>query len=176
VVVNTVEAEAPAYRSDLRPADIIMEMDGVKLATAHDLQKEVLKKKVGQTIQLTVWRNGSEMIIPVITGELPAEFGRISGPVSKRSSTQAKGEIFGLKLRDGRGGAHVVEVQPDSLAQLAEIAVDDVITAVESKPVNDAISCLAALRTAEEKNGKRGVLLNLDRKGRRTFAILDLSH
>lgn len=175
VVVNTIEAEAPAYKSDLRPADIIMELDGVRLTTAHDLQKEVLKKKVGQTIQLSVWRNGSYMIIPVITGELPVEFGRAAGPVTKRSSTYAKGEIFGLKLRDGKTGALVVEVQPDSPAQLAEIFADDVITAVESKPVADAVACLAALRAAEEKNGKRGVLLNIDRKGRRTFAILDLS-
>ena len=91
VVVDTIEADAPAYKSDLRPADIIMEVDGVKLATAHDLQKEVLKKKVGQTIQLTVWRNGSYMIIPVITGELPVEFGRVAGPVTKRLIHQCEG-------------------------------------------------------------------------------------
>ncbi len=175
VVVNTIEAEAPAYKSDLRPADIIMEMDGVKLTSAHDLQKEVLKKKVGQTIQLTVWRNGSTMLIPVITGEVPADFGRLAAPAGKRSSIQAKGEIFGLKLRDGKAGALVVGVQPDTPAQLAEIFTEDVITAVESKPVADAISCLAALRTAEEKAGKRGILLNIDRKGRRTFALLNLS-
>ena len=66
-------------------------------------------------------------------------------------------------------------MQPDSPAQLAEIFADDVITAVESKPVADAVACLAALRAAEEKNGKRGVLLNIERKGRRTFALLDLS-
>lgn len=73
VVVDTVEAKAPAYRSDLRPADIILEVDGTKIGTAHDLQKEVSRKKVGQVLQLTVWRNGITRKIPVATGELPAE-------------------------------------------------------------------------------------------------------
>lgn len=73
VVVDTVEANAPAYKSDLRPADIILEIDGTKIATAHDLQKEVSRKKVGQVLQLTVWRNGVTRKIQVATGELPAE-------------------------------------------------------------------------------------------------------
>jgi serine protease Do len=73
VVVDTVEANAPAYRSDLRPADIILEVDGTQISTAHDLQKEVSRKKVGQVLQLTVWRNGVTRKIPVATGELPVE-------------------------------------------------------------------------------------------------------
>jgi serine protease Do len=73
VVVDTVEANAPAYRSDLRPADIILEVDGTRIGTAHDLQKEISRKKVGQVLQLTVWRNGVTRKIPVATGELPVE-------------------------------------------------------------------------------------------------------
>lgn len=73
VVVDTVEANAPAYRSDLRPADIILEVDGTRINTAHDLQKEISRKKVGQVLQVTVWRNGITRKIPVATGELPAE-------------------------------------------------------------------------------------------------------
>lgn len=73
VVVDTVEANAPAYHSDLRPADIITEIDGAKVSSAHDLQKEMLKKQVGQMLQLTVWRNGQTLQIPVATGEVPEE-------------------------------------------------------------------------------------------------------
>lgn len=76
VVVDTIEANAPAYRSDLRPADIITEIDGFKVVTAHELQKEVLKKRVGQVLQLTVWRNGQTLKLPVATGELPSEMAK----------------------------------------------------------------------------------------------------
>jgi serine protease Do len=80
VVVDTIEANAPAYHSDLRPADIITEIDGFKTTSAHELQKEVLKKRVGQILQLTIWRNGQTLRIPVATGELPSDLGKPSAP------------------------------------------------------------------------------------------------
>ena len=173
VVVDTIEANAPAYKSQLRPADIITEVDGFSISSAHDLQKEILKKRVGQSVMLTVWRNGQTMKFPVVTGELPAEIGKPTLAVSKKAEFEAKGEVFGLKLRDGKPGAIVIEAIPDTPAAAADIIADDLITDVEGSPVRDATSCLAALRTAEEKNAGRGILLNIERKGRRTFAVLN---
>jgi S1-C subfamily serine protease len=100
VVVDTIEADAPAYFSDLRPADIITEIDGAKVNSAHDLQKEVLKKTVGQVLQLTVWRNGQTLKIPVATGELPSDVAKTQAPPSATptlpqlppASTAKKGE------------------------------------------------------------------------------------
>ncbi len=80
VVIDTIEANSPAYHSDLRPADIITEIDGFKVSSAHEMQKEVLKRRVGQTLQLTVWRNGQTLKVPVTTGELPTEFAKPSPP------------------------------------------------------------------------------------------------
>jgi S1-C subfamily serine protease len=78
VVVYTIEADAPAYKSDLRAADVITEVDGVPVATDRDLQKQILRKKIGQTIQLTVWRRGTTLKIPVATAELPGELTRVA--------------------------------------------------------------------------------------------------
>ncbi|MDB6153108.1 MAG: 2-alkenal reductase [Chthoniobacteraceae bacterium] len=170
IVVRTIEANAPAYHSDLRPADIIIELDSVKLSSAHDLQKEVLKKKIGQLVQLTVWRAGATLKIPVTTGELPGEFSKVSTPASKK---EAKLENWGLKLRDHpKNGAVVTEILPQSSASKVDIQVDDVITEVESKPVRNAEGVLAAISAADSKE-KKGVLLNIERKGKRTFAVLE---
>jgi S1-C subfamily serine protease len=172
IVVRTIEANAPAYHSDLRPADIITELDGVKLASAHDLQKEVLKKKIGQPVQLTVWRAGTTLKIPVTTGELPNEFSKVSNPASKKAG-EAKLENWGLKLRDhSKHGAVVTEILPQSAASKVDIQVDDIITEVESKPVANSAGVLAAITAADLKE-KKGVLLNLERKGKRTFAVLE---
>lgn len=173
VVVLTVEANAPAFKSDLRGADIVTEIDGVKLETAHDFQKEILKKRVGQSVRLTVWRNGQILHLPVLTGELPAEITRVANATPKRGSVEAKGEAFGIKVRDGRPGAVVVDVLPGSPAAQSDIMMEDIITDVEDKPVTDAVSCLAALNAAEERGAKRGILLNIERKGRRTFVVLN---
>ena len=174
VVVATVEADAPAYKSDLRPADVITEVDGVKVASAHDLQRLILKKKIGQPVELTVWRAGNTLQIAVPTGELPTEITKVANVAPAREVPAAKAETLGLKLRDGKsGGAQVVSVAPNSPAALAELFADDVISGVESQPVNDAAGCVSAIATGLVTKGNKGVLLNIERQGRRAFVILD---
>src|SRR5256886_645927 len=58
VVVRTIEADTPAYRSDLRPFDVITHADGTPVETDSQLQHEILKKKFGQSVELSVWRQG----------------------------------------------------------------------------------------------------------------------
>ncbi len=181
VVVDTIEANAPASKSDLRPADIITEMDGVKIATGLELQKEVLKKHVGQSVQLTIWRAGQMLTIPVLTGELPNEVAKIAvipelkkaAPPAPPTPLDPKDEGYGMKLKDAKAGAQVVEVAPESAAAVAELQADDVITDVEGKQISDSAACLAAIRSAGERSNRHGVLLNLERKGKRTWVVLN---
>jgi len=173
VVVETIEANAPAYKSDLRAADVITEVDGVKVATARELQKEILKKKVGQPVQLTVWRSGGILKIAVPTGELPTEITKVAN-LAPRKSGDAKLETFGLKLHDAKPtGAQVAEIVADSPASKAEILAGDIITEVETKPVADATACAAAITAGAGGKRSKGVLLNLDRRGKRTYVVLD---
>lgn len=171
IVVRTIEANAPAYKSDLRPADVITAVDGVKLATARDLQKEILKKRVGQTVQLTVWRGGSTIDVPVVTGELPTDFTKVAN-LAPRKSPEPRLGSWGMKLRDNaKGGAVVAEVAADGPAARAGVLTDDLIAEVEAKPVANAAEVLAAIDAARGKE-KKGVILNIDRNGKRTFAVL----
>ena len=78
VVVRTIEADAPASKSDLRPFDLITQVDGTPIETDSELQHEILKRKIGQSVQLTVWRKGQTIRIPIKTGELPNEITRAS--------------------------------------------------------------------------------------------------
>lgn len=176
VVVDTIEANAPAYKSDLRPADVITEIDGIKVTSARDVQREVLKKKIGQPLHPTVWRGGQTLRIPVATGELPTEITKVAnvGPVK---TLDAKVETLGLKMRDAKPvGAQVVGTQPESPAAHSDIFVDDVITGVEGQPIADAASCVSAITTGLAAKGNKGVLLNIERKGQRTFVVLQSPH
>jgi len=47
-----------------------------------------------------------------------------------------------------------------------------VITGVEGQPVTDAAGCVAAITASVAKKGGQDVLLNIDRRGQRTFVIL----
>src|SRR5436189_2341623 len=78
VVVRTIEADAPAYKSDLRPFDVITQVDNSPVSSDTQLQREILKKKVGQNVELTVWRKGQTLKIPVTTREFPNDISRAS--------------------------------------------------------------------------------------------------
>ncbi len=173
VVVQTIEANAPASKSELHAADVITEVDGVKVATNREMQREILRKKIGQPVQLTVWRGGGLLKIAVITGELPAELTKVANPAPRKAG-EPKLESYGLKLHDAKGeGARIVEVVADSPASKVEILADDLITEVDTKPVADAAACAAAISAGFEAKGRKGVLLNLERRGKRIYVVLN---
>src|SRR6266576_3446134 len=182
VVVRTIEADAPAHKSELRPFDVITKVDGAPVTTDTQLQHEILKKKIGQAVKLTVWRKGQTIEIPVTTGELPNEIARASN--QPNTPGQPKPEDlgkFGLQVQDltrevaerlrldVQQGVVVTGVEDNRIAAAQDIQREDVITEVDGKPVTSVQSFREALNKADPK---RGVLLYLDRKGSKTFAVL----
>src|SRR6266478_1741155 len=182
VVVRTIEADAPASKSDLRPFDLITHVDGTPIDSDSQLQHEILKKKVGQKLELTVWRKGQTIKVPIKTGELPNEIARASNepaqPVQPKRQEVGK---FGLQVQElteevakrlklpVQHGVIVTNVEDNSIAAAQDIQREDVITEVDGKPATNVQSFRDALNKADPK---RGVLLYLDRKGTKTFAVL----
>ncbi len=182
VVVRTIEADAPAYKSDLRPFDVITQVDGAPVSSDTQLQREILKKKVGQNVDLTVWRKGQTLKIPVATGELPSEIARASNELNPTAPPRAEETSkFGVQVQEltkeaagrlhlnGTGGVIVTDVADNSLASAQGIEREDVITEVDNKPVKDVASFREALNKPDPR---KGVLLYLDRKGSKTFAVM----
>jgi len=182
VVVRTIEADAPAYKSDLRPFDVITQVDANSVTTDSQLQHEILKKKIGQKVELTVWRKGQTLKVPVTTGELPNEISRASNePARPPQNREEEVGKFGLQVQEltkemaqrfklgVQRGVIVTDVTENSLAAQQGIEREDVITEVDGKPVTDVKTFRDALNQADPK---RGVLLYLDRKGSKTFAVL----
>ncbi len=182
VVVRTIEADAPAYKSDLRPFDVITQVDGAPVSTDTQLQREILRKKIGQNVELTVWRKGQTLKIPVTTGELPSEISRASNEINPPSPTKPEdSNKFGLQVQEltkevaarlklgVQQGVIVTDVADNSLAAAQDIQREDVITEVDGKKITTVASFRDALNKADPR---KGVLLYLDRKGSKTFAVL----
>jgi Do/DeqQ family serine protease len=183
VIVRTIEADAPAYKSELRPFDVITQIDGAPVATDTQLQHEILKKKVGQNVELGVWRKGQTMKIAVTTGELPNDPGRPPSlqPAPPTEPRQEDINRFGLQVQEltkevatrlrlkVERGVIVTDVADNSIAAAQDIQREDVITEVDGKPVTNVASFRDALVKADPS---KGILLYLDRKGSRTFAVL----
>ena len=183
VLVKTIEPDAPASRSELRPADVIVSVDGEQVDTARDLQKAILRKKVGQEVDLKVWRRGARegafRQIAVTTGELPASpFERRPDPAptprvqidEDRNLTGAA--LWGLELEEvapGASGVRVAEVEPGSPAAVADVEPGDTITGVGPDAVDDEESFLKSMA----KIGRdEAAVLMIERDGKKTYAIL----
>jgi serine protease Do len=65
-VVRVVEG-SPAEKAGIQEEDVITKIDGVKVVTSDDqsITRMLLDKKIGQTIQVTLWRNGEEKTVSV---------------------------------------------------------------------------------------------------------------
>lgn len=173
VIVNTIEADAPAYKSELQPGDLVTAVDGVALRNSHELVRHVQSKKVGDTLQLTVQRRGQILTVAVTTGEQQLEVSRvrIPRPVPLPSSPD---ELLGLKLADADGsGAKVVMVTPDSPAAKAEMQPADVVTEVNAEPIKSAKAASEAIRNALVQKSEKGVLVNFSRSGKKSWAVIE---
>lgn len=181
VLVGTIVAGAPAEKSDLHPLDVITQVDGAAVTTDSQLQHEILKKKIGQTVELTVWRKGQTVKVPVKTGELPND-SRVSNDRTPPNPLKPEdvGKL-GLQVQDltkemadrlhlgVSKGVIVTDVAENSIASDQDIERGDVITEVDGKPVTNVQSFKDALTKSDPR---RGILLYLDRKGNKTFAVL----
>ena len=181
VVVRGIEPGAPVQQSDLSPGDVITKVDGKQVALASDLQREILGKKIGQPVELEVWRNGRTLRLVVQTGEHPDKFIRAS--VRAKEPRQSDPSMPGLSVeevtpeslqtmkiqRKDSGGVLVTAVEPFSAAAAAGLEVGDIITEAGGKPILGKKDFDKAM---SEMSRQRGVLLLLERLGQKTFAIL----
>ncbi|MCX6965573.1 MAG: trypsin-like peptidase domain-containing protein [Verrucomicrobia bacterium] len=181
VVVRGIEPGAPVQQSDLSPGDVITKVDGKQVALASDLQREILGKKIGQPVELEVWRNGRTLRLVVQTGEHPDKFIRAS--VRAKEPRHSDPSMPGLSVeevtpeslqtmkiqRKDSGGVLVMAVEPFSAAAAAGLEVGDIITEAGGKPILGKKDFDQAM---SEMSRQRGVLLLLERSGQKTFAIL----
>jgi serine protease Do len=179
VVVNGIQPGTPAAGSDLRAGDVILKVDDVPVSLSRELQREILAKKIGQSVKLELWRNGKVSFVTVRTGEQPDRMMRASNqpvpaePPVKPSEPQQPSN-FGLVVEDmppgsSMRGVQVTDIASGSAADAAGLMRGDVITEVAGKPVRGTADFDAAIAGADLT---RGVMLLVDRAGERTFAIL----
>lgn len=184
VLVESIEPDTPAYHSSLQPGDVVLSVDGRRVAFASDLQREILAKSVGQNVSLEVWRAGHKLKVAIRTGEQPDQFQRASlslepepaqpepetRPAPPAGNETQGWHLLGLHLQEGDNGATIVEaVEPGSPAQAAGLEPGDRLSEIGGQTVASMQECRKVL---EKADFSRGVMILLERDGQKTFAIL----
>jgi S1-C subfamily serine protease len=72
VEVMEVVAGSPAARAGIRSNDLIVELDGIPISDARDLQRLMVGDVIGRSVQALVWSNGELRTITIHPAELTA--------------------------------------------------------------------------------------------------------
>ncbi len=73
VVVREVNPDSPASRAGIQPRDIITEVNGDRVESWNDFVRDIVTKKVGDTVKLTIVRNGASRTLSATLTERPAD-------------------------------------------------------------------------------------------------------
>jgi len=183
VVVRQFVSGGPAENSDLELADVITSVDGNRVKSADELKRELRLKKVGDSVTLGLMRNGEAREIKVETGAFPEEFtavSRLRRP-ERKPEAEAKAKLLGMTVQNitpdlakrfeakGEEGVIVTAIENDSAAAEKGIAPGDIVTRINSAPVDSVKSFKAAL---EVEDLKKGVIVHLNSKGSQRFEVL----
>ena len=60
VYMSRVEPNAPAYAAGVQPGDILISLGDSKIETMRDLEAALEKSAKGESVRLTLMRNGRE--------------------------------------------------------------------------------------------------------------------
>jgi serine protease Do len=173
-LISQVFEGSPAENAALKVGDIVVEIDGKKIKNGQDVVREVLKKKVGQKIELDVIREGKRIKVEVTTTEMPPEAG-------ERKAPSVNKEWFGLQVTTvtpdiakelglpKAEGVVIGNVEAGSAGQDAGLRKGDVILEVNRQRIKDEND----YRNAMEKiKPEQGALLLVSREGSTFFISL----
>jgi serine protease Do len=152
VVVEEVTPGGPAEKAGLKPMDIIVSIDGKKIAKGQDLIDIVADSAIGSTLKFGIIRNRKPMDVDITIADRVKTFAdnpQISSAAPGGSSGPSEGaQKFGISIgtlsaaekRDagysGPGTVVVTEVDPDSFADGIGMVKGDIILEVNRQAVN----------------------------------------
>jgi serine protease Do len=181
LIVSRIPPEGPAAKSDLKPGDVILAVDGQPVSSAQQLRNAVRAKKVGHNFTLDVMRGAKNIKVKLKTEAWPDPQ---PSEVASKAPTQEDREttkMFGLTVRaltselaeqfgvEKVDGVVVVEVQQGSAAARKGLRVGDIITEVDHKTVTTAKEFRDAVKSADTK---KGVMINFTSRGTGKYEIL----
>ena len=172
VLIGDVVPDTPAQKAGIKRGDVVVAVDGKEVKTPNELRRQILEKKIGQKIVVTLIRNGAEKRIPVVTTEKPKE-----SPEMKREAPEEieeEGSWLGMEvssitpqlkrqynLIDERGVV-VTKVEVGSQAYRMGTRGGDIIKEINRKTVKNIVD-FTRITKGIRKNAR--VTLLIKRKG-----------
>lgn len=162
-LVNNITAGSAAEKAGVRVGDVILAFNGTDIVRSSDLPPIVGLTAPGTRAELTVFRDGKTLTLPVVVGELPADKAQAAARGDAAASTNPLGLAVDdltaeqrqqLNLKPGEG---VVVTRVGGAARRAALQPGDVILMVGRSAVKTAAEFNAMVKNV--KPGESVMLL-----------------
>jgi serine protease Do/serine protease DegQ len=166
-IVTQIESGSPAYESGLLVGDVIVAANGKPIRSTRDMHNLVGLQRIGQTIDLKLYRNGAEIELPVLIK--PIEISKMGGGVIHPKLAGATiGEMHEQHLQRGRiDYLEVMKVERGSNAEAAGFRVGDIIYSINKQLTRTFDEVFALV----DNNGN-GMIMNVQRGERELYILL----
>jgi len=150
VFVEQVAPGGPSEKAGLKEGDAIVAINGKPVRGGNELVDTVTSTPVGNSLNITVSRDGKTHDYKVVVGDLsqvfPEAYGKEqNGPAGHEEGTNVS---FGMQVKNltsqmqenlglKQSGVQVVSVEPGSFAEDINLQPGDVITEINRRPVNN---------------------------------------
>jgi serine protease Do len=188
-MVSNVVPDGPADHAGVQQGDIILSVDGAKVADSRDLTRKVGALAVGRSAKLDVLRAGAHRGLTVKMAERPGEqqlasLGTRGGavPAPNAPVTETKQAALGLDVRPitqaerekldispAGGGLYISRLEPNASLARKGVRVGDVITEADGRVMRTGAD-LASVVSAAQKAKRPIRLLIESRAGPRYVA------
>ncbi|MDH3857418.1 MAG: PDZ domain-containing protein, partial [Gammaproteobacteria bacterium] len=166
-IVTQIESGSPADKAGIRVGDVIVSANDKAIRSARDMHNLVGLQRLGQTIELVLFRNGTEVMLPVLIQ--PIEINKLGGGVIHPKLAGATiGEIREQHLQRGRVDyLEVLKVDRGSNADAAGFLAGDIIYSINKQLTRTFDEVFALVET----NGK-AMVMNIQRGNRELYILL----
>jgi serine protease Do len=180
VVVSKIVPNSPASKSDLKPSDVIVSVDGSQVVTPQQLRASIRGKKIGQPVTFDVFRKDKLIKVEVSPGEW-VQPAAVATKARNNSAPETNPAGLGLTVQaltpelasqfgtESTDGVLIASVEKDSPAARKGLHQGDIVTSVDHQGVTTPKQFHEALKKADLA---KGVLLNLVSEGAARFEIL----
>jgi serine protease Do len=150
VLVNDVIPDSPAEEAGIEPGDVILKLDGEKVATSNELQSKIVLRRAGDDVKLEIWRNEKKIyktvkLKPRDDQEI-ADNSAIKGDDTKYEEDNASFENLGFSVEalsnkqkqdyNVENGVLITDVRRYSVAYERSLFPNGVIVKADRKNVN----------------------------------------
>jgi serine protease Do len=147
VIIGDVVKDSPADKAKLKSSDVVIELNGEKVANTDELRNRIAAITPGTKVDLTVIRDEKKMNITVKLGELPDDIDQLAATTEKSKSnigitvSSITPQIASqFDIDENEPGVIITRVDQGSVAERANLRVGNIIKKInkdEIKSVKD---------------------------------------